>query len=1114
MGSVSENYQLLIQKLDEFIRKFYMNQLVRGLIFASALLLAAFLAIEVLEYFFYFSAAVRTVLFYGFIGASVLVLAQWVFIPLLHYFRLGKIISHEKAAEIIGQHFTEVKDRLLNILQLKKQSEGADDVSLIEASINQKITAIRPVPFTSAINISLNRKHLRYLVVPVLALAFILFSSPNILKDSTLRLLHHSDYFERKAPFHFTITNDKLQTVQFRDYELHIAVDGEALPNEAFIEINGFQYPLTKKSPAEFIYTIVKPSKDVQFYFSANGFRSKDYDLKVLAKPVILRFDAALSYPSYIGRKNEKLQNIGDFTVPEGTVINWQFLSQNTTELSVRFGDSSFADVNHKGDEFNFTRRAKNDLPYTVFISGSQLPKADSIAYSITVIPDRYPAITVSQLADSTNRKYLYFAGDISDDYGLRNLYFKYRIENETSSGQEKPVEVSVPFNTGKYSQFSYYWDLNTVTLQPGDHLTYYFEVYDNDGVNGSKSTRSQIMSLVKPTEKEMEKQTDQQNEKIKDDLESSMKEAAELKEEFEKMQNDLLNKKNPSWEDKKKLEDLMQRQNELNNQIEDIKKSFKDNLQSQDEYKQFSDETKEKADQLQKLMDEVLTPEMKEMMQKLEEMLEQMNKDKTLDQLQDQKLSNEELQKELDRMLSLFKQLEFEKKMGDTKDKLDDLAKEQNELAKETEKSDKKDQKSLDSLSKKQEDLQNEFKDVEKDLNQLDSLNQELDHPNDMPDMDQEQQQTKQEMQNAQQNLEKNNSKKASENQKNAAQKMQQMSKKMESAMQSMQMQQNEMDMQKTRQILENLVKISFDQEELINKTKGVNVYNPQYLDIMKAQKDVQDDLQMVKDSIQELSKSVFEIQSYVNQQITDIDKNMEQALDNLEQRRPANAASNQQFIMTAVNNLALMFDEVLQQLQQQMSNQMAGSQMCQKPGGQKQSMQSIRQMQQQLNDRIQQLGDKMKEGKIPKDGPGGSSEQIAKMAQEQAKIRDALRQMNDQFNKDGKNSMGDLNQLQKEMEKTETDLLNRQLTDEMKKRQQEILTRLLEAENAERQRETDNKRESNTATDMAKKMPPEIEEYLKKKQAETELFKTVPPDLKPFYRDLVEEYYKSLQQ
>ena len=82
------------------------------------------------------------------------------------------------------------------------------------------------------------------------------------------------------------------------------------------------------------------------------------------------------------------------------------------------------------------------------------------------------------------------------------------------------------------------------------------------------------------------------------------------------------------------------------------------------------------------------------------------------------------------------------------------------------------------------------------------------------------------------------------------------------------------------------------------------------------------------------------------------------------------------------------------------------------------------------------------------------------------------------------------------------------------MKKRQQEILTRLLEAEEAERQRETDNKRESNTGKEMVKKLPPEIEEYLKKKQAELELYKTVPPDLKPFYRELVEEYYKSLQQ
>src|SRR4029079_19441914 len=158
-----------------------------------------------------------------------------------------------------------------------------------------------------------------------------------------------------------------------------------------------------------------------------------------------------------------------------------------------------------------------------------------------------------------------------------------------------------------------------------------------------------------------------------------------------------------------------------------------------------------------------------------------------------------------------------------------------------------------------------------------------------------------------------------------------------------SMQMQQDDVDMQAVRQILENLIKISFDQEDLINKTKGVNVYNPQYLDIMKSQKNIQDDLQMVEDSIQELSKRVYQIKSYVNEQIASIDKNMEKSLTSLEQRQTAAAASNQQYIMTGVNNLALIFNEVMQQMQQQMSSQMAGSQMCQKPGGKKPNMSSL---------------------------------------------------------------------------------------------------------------------------------------------------------------------------
>jgi chromosome segregation ATPase len=281
-----------------------------------------------------------------------------------------------------------------------------------------------------------------------------------------------------------------------------------------------------------------------------------------------------------------------------------------------------------------------------------------------------------------------------------------------------------------------------------------------------------------------------------------------------------------------------------------------------------------------------------------------------------------------------------------------------------------------------------------------------------------------------------------------------------------------------------------------------------------MKDQYKLIDDINMVEDSIQELSKRVSQIQGFVDQQITAINKNLDQAVKTLEQRQPGAASAAQQYVMTSVNNLALMFQEIMQQMQQQMANQMAGSQMCQKPGGKKQSMQSLKQMQQQLNDQISQFSQQMKDGKMPKPGGSSMSQELAQMAAKQAAIREAIQKMNEELNKDGKNSLGNLDQLQKDMEKTETELVNKQLTTEMLKRQQEILTRLLEAENAERQRETDNKRESNSGKDMVKQLPPEIEDYLKKKQAELELYKTVPPNLKPFYRDLVEEYFKSLQQ
>lgn len=98
--------------------------------------------------------------------------------------------------------------------------------------------------------------------------------------------------------------------------------------------------------------------------------------------------------------------------------------------------------------------------------------------------------------------------------------------------------------------------------------------------------------------------------------------------------------------------------------------------------------------------------------------------------------------------------------------------------------------------------------------------------------------------------------------------------------------------------------------------------------------------------------------------------------------------------------------------------------------------------------------------------------------------------------------------------MNKQEKQLVNKQLNNDMLRRQQEITTRLLEADKAQRERDLDEKRKSETGTNIVHKIPPSLEEYIKARQAETEWFKQVSPDLKPFYKKLVEQYYQNLKK
>jgi uncharacterized phage infection (PIP) family protein YhgE len=203
-------------------------------------------------------------------------------------------------------------------------------------------------------------------------------------------------------------------------------------------------------------------------------------------------------------------------------------------------------------------------------------------------------------------------------------------------------------------------------------------------------------------------------------------------------------------------------------------------------------------------------------------------------------------------------------------------------------------------------------------------------------------------------------------------------------------------------------------------------------------------------------------------------------------------------QLSMTSINNLALMLDDHFDMMMQMMAN----AQPSMKKGKQKGQKPSLSQLQQQLNQKIQDLKNSGKSGRQ-------LSEELAEMAAEQERIRRAIQEMQQKMEEKngGKTPGGDL---PGKMEQTEMDLVNKQLTDQMIKRQQEILTRLLETEKSMREQDMDDQRKGETAKDYEKEIPKAFEEYLRLKEKEVELLKTVPPKLYPYYKKEVSEYFK----
>lgn len=1122
---MQSSFKNIQTKLEAFIRRYYTNELLKGTILFFAIGVLYFLFTLFVEHVLWLNTLARTILFWLFVLVELALFAKFIFMPLAKLFKLQKGINYEDASRIIGQHFPEVNDKLLNVLQLHQNPAQSE---LLLASIEQKSLELSPIPFKLAINLKKNVQYLKYAAIPVLILLLtFLFGKTDWFSHSLDRVVHFKTAYEPPAPFQFFVVNDHLNAIENNDFKLIVRTAGDVIPENAEIRYNNETYFLKQTGIGAFEYVFPQPKEPIEFQLSSNNVTSKPYTVHVVEVPSLLSFEMLLDYPSYTKKKDETLKSTGNAVVPEGTHITWRLKTKSTDKVQLFAKDTiNFSSV--KEDFFETSKRVYNNLAYSLSTSNKELKDYETLAFNLNVVKDEFPNINLKVKTDSLDLQTLYFYGRLSDDYGFSKLQLVYYPTEDESKKKAETISIA----NSNVAEFITAFP-NNLSIEAGISYELYFQVFDNDAVNKYKSAKSNVFSYRKRTkEEEVTKQLNAQSESIKD-LNKSLKKFDEQEKQLEQLSKTQKEKSNLNFNDKKKLESFLQRQKQQDEMMKNFNKKLKDNLE------EFQKENKEEntfKEDLKKRLDEneEQLKQDEKLLEELQKLQDKINKEELTQKLDELAKQNKNKKRSLEQLLELTKRFYVEKKLDKLKDDLEKLANEQEKLSNQSEEKNTKEN---------QDELNRSFEEFQKQLDDLKKEGKELKKPIDIPQDKLEENEIKKEQQKASEELEKKeqaadqnqNQKSAQKSQKKAAQKMKKLSQQMQSAMQAGGGEQMQEDVEMLRQILDNLVLFSFDQEKLMKRFQTIEENHNQYASLLKKQNSLRQHFEHVDDSLFSLSLRQPKLSEEVNKQITDVYYNIDKALELFAENQKYKGISNQQFTVTAANNLADFLSDVLDNMQENLSMSMGQG------GKGEMQLPDVIMSQEQLNKMMEEGMKKGKEGKPKDEGEGqnegnkgkegdkgkngdkqgndkngnnggegeGNSEYmnglLYQIYQQQQALRNALE---DKLDKEGKS--GNASSLIRKMEEVELDLLNKGFTNQTLQKMLDLKHQLMKMENATFQQGEDNKRESKTNKDDYNNNPnnqiPTAKQYFNT----TEILNKQILPLQPVYKKKVQEYFK----
>lgn len=1123
-------YQSAHQKLLKVVRDYYLLKVSHALLhflFYGAIVLLGFVVIDLL----YDLVVPVRISFWVIVGGIFIFFLYRQIIP---DFRRAFWPREDDLYEIsrkIGRNDQAVQDSLINFLQIYHEQGIAAYLPFKNLSLKQLYEKFRQTNFYGIISLRILRSPAKRLMVAVAAFLLLFVIFPASVSQAVLKVMYPTKSFVKPLPVSLQNISGNLVVLKNEAVQLKGAYEG-VTPHKLWLMVKSEstagdtaateRLELSGISGKSFLYEIGNVKNSFTYWFEASVDMatlvnrpavSEKGEVIVKERPFVRELQAKLTFPAYTRLPASFLPpNDGEVTALKGSRVDLEVEANKKLERAwILFQDSTqipLSVVENKA-RGNFT--IERDAQYQIILFDSDsISNYQPVKYSVFMLTDEVPFVEIAkpgQDLELGNELRVPLLLNLRDDFGFSKLLLKGRHIRAGSTGDTSDFAISLSYQTLDQNRAvsDFNWDLSSFYLIPDDYVEYFAEVRDNDIISGPKTARSKSYILRLPSVIDILKKNDEAFAEQMEDTKDLTRETKELKEKLEEINREMKREEEISWERKQQIQENLDKQSAGLEKLQQIQKELENLTNSLDNQNMLSPETMQKLQELQKMFQDLASPELLEAMKDIQKALENADMEELKKAMEQFTMSMEEFEQKIERTYELLKRVQLEQKLDELTKMAEKLAEEQKEINEklneeklsESEKEqlankEENVEKSADffeeTLQKTKEEFQKELGDVANDLQKAQDYMQE--------------QQTGEQMQQMQQQIQQGDMSQAQQSGQKLESQLEMLQSMMQQAQQNMSQMQKDEVMQAMQKVQQDLLRSSFQQEQLMNQSEQADVASSQITDIARKQAQMRENSTQIIKQMIDISKKTFFVSPQMSQIMSSLMENMGEALGNLENRNPKRAANAQKGAMSNFNQAILSMQNSMNQLMQ--SNSASGFE---------QFMQQLQQMagqQGQLNQETLGMFQQQGQGRMQP-----SPEALARMAAQQGMIRQSLESLNQQTGNQ-QDVLGRLGEMGEEMEKVIDDLKRQQLDRKVIERQEKILSRMLDAQKSVREKEYSKKRQAERENAVIAKSPPALKQEMleRENKLRKEMLNSLNEGYSSEYKELIKSYYELLSR